>query len=487
MAAGGSLQNMRGAAKWPADSVERVPLDKLIPYARNARTHSESQVAQLAASMREWGWTNPVLVDESGTIIAGHGRVMAARQLGFTEAPVMTARGWTDAQKRAYVIADNKLAMNADWDSEILAVEIDELRDAGFALDLLGFEKSELNDMIGTPNEAPADADSTDADATPPVAAVPISARGDVWLLGKHRVMCGDCRESADVDALIVGERINLAFTSPPYAEQRQYDEASGFKPIHPDAFVEWFAPVAANVARLLTPDGSWFVNIKPASIDLDTSLYVFDLVIAHVRQWGWHFATEFCWERNGVPKSVKRRFKNQFEPVYQFARGDWKMRPDEVRHESKEVPLAGGPGSGNSSWKNAQGNAPGGVVSSWRKGAGTKPGDYLGPGLAYPGNRLPTFSGSHEAFGHAAAFPVGLPQFFVNAYTDQGDTVFDPFAGTGSTLMAAQKTDRRGFAMEISPLYCDVIVRRWQAFTGHEATLLSDGRTFAEAERART
>jgi len=145
------------SATWPADHVERWSLDRLMPYASNARTHSESQVAQLAASMKEWGWTNPILVDEDGTIIAGHGRVMAARQLGFTEAPVMIARGWTEAQKRAYVIADNKLAMNAEWDSEVLAVELDELRDLGFPLPLIGFETAELNELIGTPNVPPLD------------------------------------------------------------------------------------------------------------------------------------------------------------------------------------------------------------------------------------------------------------------------------------------------------------------------------------------
>lgn len=141
--------------KWPADKVERWPIDKLIPSARNSRTHSAEQVAQLAASMVEWGWTNPVLVDEAGTIIAGHGRVLAAQKLGWAEAPVMIAEGWTDAQKRAYMIADNRLALNAGWDVQILAVELDELRDAEFNIGLLGFERAELNDLIGTPNTPP--------------------------------------------------------------------------------------------------------------------------------------------------------------------------------------------------------------------------------------------------------------------------------------------------------------------------------------------
>lgn len=146
---------MRNDGEWPADSVERVPVEQLIPYARNARTHTDEQVAQIAGSLREFGWTNPVLRAEDGTIIAGHGRVLAARQLGIETVPVMTARGWTEAQMRAYVIADNKLALNAGWDNELLAVELDELRDAGFDLALTGFAPAELNDLIGTANFGP--------------------------------------------------------------------------------------------------------------------------------------------------------------------------------------------------------------------------------------------------------------------------------------------------------------------------------------------
>jgi ParB-like chromosome segregation protein Spo0J len=150
---------MSAAAQWPADHVERRLIADLIPYARNARTHSDAQIAQIAASMREWGWTMPILVDEDGMIIAGHARVLAARQLSITEVPVIVAHGWTEAQKRAYVIADNRLAQNAGWDNEVLSVELDDLRDLEFDLDLLGFYKTELNNLIGTPNFGPATED----------------------------------------------------------------------------------------------------------------------------------------------------------------------------------------------------------------------------------------------------------------------------------------------------------------------------------------
>jgi hypothetical protein len=249
---------------------------------------------------------------------------------------------------------------------------------------------------------------------------------------------------------------------------------------VPPDDYVEWFAPVQENVGAVLADDGSWFVNIKPSVTPdgLDTETYVLDLVLAHVRRWGWHWGTEYCWERTGVPKTVTRRFKNQFEPVYQFALGDWKMRPDVVRYWSDAVPIAGGKGVGNTSWADAQGGNGQMFGARKRKNGTSKTasdvqgtnkdcGEYIMPGMAYPGNRLPTFAGSHEATGHTAAFPVGLPSWFIRAYTDPGDVVLDPFAGSGSTLMAAHHEDRTGYGIEISPAYCDVICRRFQQHTG--------------------
>jgi site-specific DNA-methyltransferase (adenine-specific)/site-specific DNA-methyltransferase (cytosine-N4-specific) len=234
---------------------------------------------------------------------------------------------------------------------------------------------------------------------------------GDVWAIGPHRLLCGDCRSADQVATLIGRRRISVAVTSPPYAEQRDYDEESGFEPVAPADYVEWFAPVAANVARHLAPDGSWFVNIKPQGRDLETNLYVLDLVLAHVERWGWTFAREFCWERNGVPKQVVLRFKNQFEPVYHFARGRrWKVRPDNVDQR---------------------------------------------------GDRLPSMAETHEATGHQAAFPVGLPAFFIQAFSDPGEVIFDPFVGSGSTLVAAAETRRRGFGIDLSAKYCAITLER--------------------------
>ena len=196
-------------ARWPADAVERRPVAALVPYARNARTHSDEQVAQIAASIREFGWTIPVLVDEQGTIIAGHGRVLAAQRLGIAEIPVMVAAGWSEAKRRAYVIADNKLALNAGWDEELLRLELGELKGLGVDLGLTGFGELELEKLLlgtdGDPDEAP----------EPP--AEPVSKPGDVWICGEHRVLCGDATVRADVEKLLDGELADMAFTDPPY------------------------------------------------------------------------------------------------------------------------------------------------------------------------------------------------------------------------------------------------------------------------------
>jgi ParB-like chromosome segregation protein Spo0J len=208
-----------GQRPWPADKVERWPIDRLIPYARNARTHSAEQVDQIAASIKEWGWTYPVLVGEDNTLIAGHGRVLAARKLRISEVPVMVATGWTEAQKKAYAIADNKLALNAGWDEALLGLEIGELDSVGFDIGLLGFGDSEIaalgaEDKVGL----------TDPDDVPDVPAEPVSRLGDVWLLGPHRLVCGDSTNASDVKKALGPVKPHLMVTDPPYGVE--YDPA---------------------------------------------------------------------------------------------------------------------------------------------------------------------------------------------------------------------------------------------------------------------
>src|SRR6202051_2845586 len=208
-----------GKAAWPADHVERWPTERLIPFARNARTHSDTQVSQIASSIREWGWTNPVLVAEDGTIIAGHGRVLAARKLRIPDIPVMIASEWTDAQKRAYAIADNKLTLNGGWDEELLGLELGELELLGFDLDLIGFSEDERIALAAQFTEG-----LTDPDEVPDLPSEPVTRAGDLWVLGRHRLLCGDSTSQEDVNKLLAGVSPHLMVTDPPYGVN--YDPA---------------------------------------------------------------------------------------------------------------------------------------------------------------------------------------------------------------------------------------------------------------------
>jgi len=433
--------------------IQDVAVNKLIPYAKNSRTHSPEQVGQIAASIKEFGFRNPILVDGVG-IIAGHGRLLAAQKLNLDKVPTIDCSDMTESQKKAYIIADNKLALNAGWDTAMLSIEMQDLEDEGFDLTLLGFDDKELNALL----QPEVVEGLTDEDAVPDTPTEPKTKLGDVYILGNHRLMCGDSKSFENVDKLLNKKLINLAFTSPPYASQREYDQNSEFKPINPNDYVDWYQDIAANIMANLASDGSYFCNIKPNADSIKRELYVFDLVLAHVREWGWNYADEFCWERTGIPQQVTRRFKNGFEPIYHFTKGDWKFNPEEVMHKSKSVPKAKGKGGGNTSAAKRQG-----LVSA-------VDGNLIEEGMAYPSNRLPSFQS--EALGHPAAFPVGLAEFFIKSYTNNNDVVFDPFMGSGSTLIAAEKNGRCAYGTEISPIYCDLIVKRWEDFTGKQAIL---------------
>ena len=249
--------------------IELRSIRALLPHARNSRTHSDAQVAQVAASIREFGWTNPILVDSEGMIIAGHARLLAARKLGMDEVPVIVLAHLTPVQKRALVIADNKLALNAGWDEETLRVEIESLQEDGFDLDVVGFSEEEIRVLLAdNAGDPEADAESPGEDETPEAPVDPVSRTGDIWVIGRHRMICGDCRDSGTVPRLFDGARANVVITSPPYATQREYDPASGFKPVPPEEYCDWFRDVAANVAAVLAPDGSYFLNIKEHADD---------------------------------------------------------------------------------------------------------------------------------------------------------------------------------------------------------------------------
>jgi hypothetical protein len=440
----------------------------------NWRRHGDAQREALRVMLGDVGWVQGVIENvRTGNLIDGHARIEEALRDDPKQRVPYLVVDLSPAEEKAVLATLDPIGAMAEVDPAILDRLYQET-----IVDMPGLEQllTSLHYNQGDDNEGGDD----DQDTTIGIErAAELQKKwkvkqGDLWTIGRHRLLCGDCRDPGAVDKLIKRGPINVAVTSPPYAEQRDYDAESGFEPIPPDKYVAWFRLVSDNVAAHLASDGSWFVNIKPPGRELDTDLYVHDLVAAHVREWGWHFATEFCWERNGVPKQVVQRFKNQFEPIYQFVRSRWKIRPENVRHASDNMIIPFGKGAGDTSWDRFQGGGEFFKPSQFQKrlhgtrmgmstvqGTNAAPGGYIGEGWAYPGNRLPTMVETHEATGHAAAFPVGLPAFFIKAFSDEGDLIYEPFAGSGSTLVAAEQTKRRGVAMELSPKYCALTLER--------------------------
>lgn len=455
-----------------AKRIELWPLDRLVPYAKNARTHSDEQVAQIAASIAEFGFNNPVLVDTNAGIIAGHGRVLAARKLGIDKVPVVVLDHLSETQKRAYILADNRIGENAGWDDEILRTELTDLKDADLDLALLGFDDNELATLFAEAAPEVAASEKEEApEEVPEAPAEPVTRPGDIWVIGRHRLICGDCRVYGVVEQLFEDAKANVVITSPPYATQRQYDPSSGFEPVPPEKYTAWFRDVAAGIESVLAGDGSYFLNIKAHAEDGERSLYVMDLVLAHKRQWGWRFVDEFCWRKtdDGVPGGWNNRFKNAWEPIYHFSRErKIKFRPREVGHWSDDCFDYSPDNPKSTSGSGLLGTGPRGAAAdkgrnhaAWqttRRNANDLEGRH--GGLARPSNVIEAKTESSQG-SHSAPFPRAIPEFFIKAFSDPGDVVFDPFAGSGTTLVAAGLLNRAGYGVEISPAYCDVILRR--------------------------
>jgi DNA modification methylase len=470
--------------------IELRRLDQLLPFAHNSRTHSDEQIAQVAASIREFGWTNPVLAGADNVIIAGHARVLAARQLGMTEVPVIVLPHLSALQRRALVIADNRLTERGGWNDEILRSELSGLQDADFDLEMVGFTEEELRVLLASEPEA--ESASEDAETEIPEApAEPVTRSGDIWLLGKHRLICGDCRDYGTVAQLLDGARANVVITSPPYASQREYDPTSGFKPVPPEEYGDWYRDVAANIAAILTDTGSYLLNIKAHADEGERNLYVMDLVLSHRRQWGWRFVDEFCWRKtdNGVPGGWGNRFKNAFEPVYHFCRQQQiKFRPKAVGHESEDCFDYNPNNPKSNSGSGLLGTGPRGAAadggknqSAWQRSRNSLSDDSEGrhAGVARPSNVIEVRTESGQG-SHSAPFPRALAEFFIKAFSDDGDAVFDPFLGSGTTMAAAHVLGRIGYGCEISPAYCDVILRRVANLAGQEPVLAETGEQMA-------
>ena len=460
-----------------ANRIELWPTDRLVPYSKNARTHSPEQVAQIAGSIAEFGFNAPILVDSNAGIIAGHGRLLAARKLGLAEVPVVVLDHLSETQRRAYIIADNKLAMNAGWDEKLLAAELRDLESDGVDLALVGFSDDELEDLLV--GDDPQSSPDVEEEAVPEEPATPVTRPGDLWTIGPHRLICGNCRDLPTVQKLLEGERAAVCITSPPYATQREYDSTSGFTPIPPDEYVAWYRDVAANVAAVLAEDGSYLLNIKEHAEDGERSLYVKDLVLAHKRQWAWRFVDEFCWRKtdNGVPGGWNNRFKNAWEPVFHFARQQQiKFRPKRVGHESDDCFDYSPNNPKSTSGSGLLGTGARGTAAG-KKGAADADGRFAG--VARPSNVIEVKSESSQGT-HSAPFPRALVEFFLLAFSDEGDVAYDPFMGSGTTMAAAALLGRVACGCELSAGYCDVILRRIWNLTGETPLLISpeDGST---------
>ena len=292
--------------------VEYRPIDSLMCYARNARTHSDSQVAEIAGSIREFGFTNPVLVAEDGTLIAGHGRVLAARKLGMADVPTIVLAGLSETQRRALVLADNRIAINAGWDNELLALELIDLQDAGFDLGLTGFTGDEIADLLHSPDDDGDDGDDV-ANDIPEAVVDPVARTGDMWLLGDHRLLCGDSTSPADVARLMAGETAALCFTSPPYAQQRDY--ATG-------GIGDWDALMRGVCGGLpMADDGQILVNLGLVHRNGEWQPYWTDW-IAWMREQGGKRFGWYIWDQGpGLPGDWNGRLAPSFEFVFHFCR----------------------------------------------------------------------------------------------------------------------------------------------------------------------
>jgi len=457
-----------------ASRIEMWPLDRLKPYQRNARTHSDTQVAQIAASIVEFGFTAPLLVSEDGGILAGHGRLAAARKLDLDAVPVVVLDHLTPTQRRAYILADNQLALQAGWDQELLAVELADLSAAGFDLALTGFSDEELADLLGdieeteradeaSPIAEPEDEDIPDAPATP------VSQPGDIWQLGAHRLICGDSTDPAVVVALMAGGRASLCFTSPPYGQQRDYTQG----------IADWDALMRGVFANLpMADDGQVLVNLGLIHRDNEVIPY-WDGWISWMRTQGWRRFGWYVWDQGpGMPGDWAGRFAPSFEFVFHFNR--------QSRKPHKIVPCKH---AGQDSHLRADGSSTAmrgkdGEVGGWTH-AGQPTQDYRIPDSVI---RVMRHKGKiGRDIDHPAVFPVALPEHILLAYSDPGDVVFEPFGGSGTTILAAQKTGRQARAIELAPQYTDVAVKRFQQnHPDIPVTLLATGQTFAEVESER-
>ena len=406
--------------------VELWPIDQLIPYVRNARTHSAEQIAQVAASIIEFGWTNPILVGSDRVVIAGHARLLAARKLGMNEVPVIVLGHLSETQRRALVLADNRLALSAGWDLDMLRVELDSLKDEGFDLELVGFSDEELEEILRDPEET--QDGLTDEDAAPEAPERPVSAVGDLWVLGEHRVLCGDATDLEAVRRLMDGAQADLVFTDPPY--NVDYTGYTGEKlkiqgdRMKPEEFSRFLRESFARYRAAVKPGASLYV-CHASSVQREFQ--------GALEAAGFEVRCQIIWAKNTFAWGFGR-YKFQHEPIFYC-------------HVAGKKDPWYGDRSQSTLWQEKKPAA----------------------------NRL-----------HPTMKPVELIERALMNSSKGGDYVLDLFGGSGSTLIACQRRHRNARLMELDPKYADVIVRRWQEYTGDGAVLAGDDRSFDEVAAER-
>lgn len=386
-------------------------VQELIPYVNNSRTHSEEQVNQICASINEFGFTNPLLIDEKDSIIAGHGRLMASKKLGMEEVPCIVLEGLTEAQKKAYIIADNKMALNAGWDEELLKIELENLKELDFDLELTGFNIDELDDILGTEEKEEVVEDDFEVE----LPEEPKAKLGDIYQLGNHRLMCGDSTSIDDVEKLMNGIKADMVFTDPPYnvayeggskkREMIKNDKIDNFYEFLYDVYQNCYNNMNAGAPIYVCHSELERVNFTKAFLDV-----------------GFKMSSIIIWAKNNSTFSMNKDYKQKHEPIIY-------------------------------GWKEGKHNWVGGNCEDtlWEI-------------------KRPTKSDLHPTMK-----PIELCARAITNSSNKNNIVYEPFGGSGSTLIASEQTNRICYCMELDPKYVDVIINRWETFTGKKAELIND------------
>lgn len=444
--------------KWPADHVERWDIDKLINYARNSRKHSDAQVDMIAASMKEWGWTSPCLVDESGLIIAGHGRVMAAKKLGYSQVPVMVAVGWTDAQKRAYVIADNQLAAAASWDDEMLKVELSDLKLEGFDLDLIGFG-DQLTDLLDPNQTNP----GKDPDAAPDVPVEAFSKMGDIWVCGPHRVRCGSSTDMGDWTALMGTELADIQVCDPPYNVAYESKLAGKIKndDMKDGEFYQFLLDFYTCSFAVMKPGAAMYV----AHADSEGANFR-----SALKKAGFHLKSCLMWVKNALV----------------LGRGDFHYRHEPILYATKPGATRAWFGGRKQTTVQSYGDTP--PIQRMEDGRYAIVSEdsifYLNPDAVVeetPSTLLHVPKPKRSAM-HPTMKPVALWERLAKNNARANDIIIDGFGGSGTTMIAAERLGMCARLMEFDPKFVDVIAVRYFMYTGRLPVHAVTGEPFPQS-----